>query len=134
MNHGLTSAGLYSGGLSSDVTEFIHRYVFPGGEIPHLSREIELMAAQELECFDVECLRPHYARTLWHWVERLDAQKAAARALVGEKKYRIWRIYMAGYALAFERGWVSIYQVLAGRRRADGKLATPLTRDYMYAA
>ncbi|MDB5812512.1 MAG: SAM-dependent methyltransferase [Betaproteobacteria bacterium] len=133
MNHGLTSAGLYSGGLSSDVAEFIDRYVFPGGEIPHLSREIELMASAELECYDVECWRPHYAKTLWHWAERLDARKAEARALVGEKAYRIWRIYMAGYALAFERGWVSIYQVLAGKRLENGQLTTPLTRNYMYA-
>ena len=120
--------------MSPDVADFIDRYVFPGGEIPHLSKEIELMATAELECFDVECLRPHYAKTLWHWVERLDAHKTAARALVGEKKYRIWRIYMAGYALAFERGWVSVYQVLAGKRLASGKLGTPLTREYMYRA
>jgi len=132
MNHGLTSAGLYSGGLSADIADFIDRYVFPGGEIPHLSREIELMAGAQLECCDVECLRPHYAKTLWHWVERLDAHKAEARAIVGEKKYRIWRIYMAGYALAFERGWVSIHQVLASRPLENGRLATPLTRDYMY--
>ena len=134
MNHGLTSAGLYSGGLSSDIEEFVDRYVFPGGEIPHLSKEIELMASEHLECLDVESLGPHYAKTLWHWVERLDARKDEARALVGEKKYRIWRIYMAGYALAFERGWVSVYQVLAGRRLANGALTAPLTREHMYAA
>jgi len=133
MNHGLTSTGLYSGGLSSDIAEFVDRYVFPGGEIPHLSKEIELMASEHLECLDVESLRPHYAKTLWHWVERLDARKDEARALVGEKNYRIWRIYMAGYALAFERSWVSVYQVLAGRRLANGALRAPLTREYMYS-
>ncbi len=132
MNHGLTSAGLYSGGLSPDVADFIERYVFPGGEIPHLSKEIELMASKNLECLDVECLRPHYAKTLWHWVERLDAHKDEARALVGEKRYRIWRIYMAGYALAFQRGWVSVNQVLAGRPLPNGALSTPLTREHMY--
>jgi cyclopropane-fatty-acyl-phospholipid synthase len=132
MNHGLTSAGLYSGGLSPDIADFIERYVFPGGEIPHLSKEIELMASKNLECLDVECLRPHYAKTLWHWVERLDAHKDEARALVGEKRYRIWRIYMAGYGLAFERGWVSVNQVLAGRPLPNGALSTPLTREHMY--
>jgi cyclopropane-fatty-acyl-phospholipid synthase len=134
MNHGLTSAGLYCGGMSSDVSEFLDRYVFPGGEIPHLSREIELMARANLETHDVECLRPHYARTLWQWVERLDARKEEARAIVGEKKYRIWRIYMAGYALAFQRGWVSIYQVLAGRPTSGGALSAPLTREHIYRA
>lgn len=132
MNHGLTSAGLHSGGLSRDITDFVERYVFPGGEIPHLSKEIELMAREQLECLDVESLRPHYARTLWHWVERLDARRDEARALVGEKKYRIWRIYMAGYALAFQRGWVSVYQVLAGRQKADGSMPVPLTREHVY--
>jgi len=132
MNHGLTSAGLHSGGLSPDVADFIEHYVFPGGEIPHLSKEIELMAQENLECLDVECLRPHYAKTLWHWVERLDAHRDEARALVGEKKYRTWRIYMAGYALAFQRGWVSVNQVLAGRPLRDGSLSTPLTREHVY--
>jgi len=134
MNHGLTSTGIYSGGLGRDVTDFIDRYVFPGGEIPHLSKEIELMARENLECADIECLRPHYARTLWQWVERLDDHREQARELVGEKKYRIWRIYMAGYALAFQRGWVSVYQVLAGRRLASGALGTPLTREHVYRA
>ncbi len=132
MNHGLTSAGLHSGGLSSDVADFIEDYVFPGGEIPHLSKEIELMAHENLECLDVECLRPHYVKTLWHWVERLDARRDEARALVGEKKYRIWRIYMAGYALAFQRGWVSVNQVLAGRPLPNGALPAPLTREHVY--
>ena len=132
MNHGLTSAGLYSGGMSKDITDFIDRYVFPGGEIPHLSKEIEAMARSRLECADIECLRPHYAKTLWHWVDRLEARKDEARALVGEKKYRIWRIYMAGYALAFQRGWASVYQVLAGKPLANGALTLPLTREYIY--
>ena len=52
---------------------------------------------------------------------------------MGEKIYRIWRIYMAGSAHAFERGWMSIYQVLAGKPLADGKLVVPATRDYIYA-
>ena len=106
--------------------------MFPGGEIPHLSKEIELMARENLECLDVECLRPHYAKTLWHWVERLDARREEARALVGEKKYRIWRIYMAGYALAFQRSWVSVNQVLAGRPLPGGTQSTPLTREHVY--
>ncbi|HUO44310.1 MAG TPA: class I SAM-dependent methyltransferase, partial [Burkholderiales bacterium] len=132
MNHGLTSAGLHAGGMSRDVSDFIDRYVFPGGEIPHLSKEVELLARSGLECADIECLRPHYAKTLWHWVDRLEARRDEARALVGEKKYRIWRIYMAGYALAFQRGWVSVYQALAGKPLANGALALPLTREHIY--
>jgi cyclopropane-fatty-acyl-phospholipid synthase len=51
---------------------------------------------------------------------------------VGEEKYRIWRIYMAGSAHAFDRGWLSLWQLLAGKPHADGRLPHPLTRDYIY--
>jgi len=51
---------------------------------------------------------------------------------VGEKLYRIWRIYMAGSALGFERGWMSIYQVLAGKPLPGGALELPETREYIY--
>ena len=50
----------------------------------------------------------------------------------GEKAYRVWRIYMAGSAHAFARGWMSIYQALAGRPAPDGSLDLPLTRNYIY--
>ena len=91
------------------------------------------MAAQGLECRDVESLRPHYAKTLWHWVERLEAQREAAIKCVGEKIFRVWRIYMAGSANSFERGWLSVHQVLAGKPLPDGTLPLPLSRDYIYA-
>jgi cyclopropane-fatty-acyl-phospholipid synthase len=51
---------------------------------------------------------------------------------VGEEKFRVWRIYRAGSAHAFDRGWMSLWQVLAGKPLADGRLPHPLTRDYMY--
>jgi cyclopropane-fatty-acyl-phospholipid synthase len=118
--------------LGSDIGGFIDEYVFPGGELTHISRVVEEMSRQGLEAWDVESLRPHYARTLWQWVQRLERSRGAALAEVGEKIYRIWRIYMAGSAHAFERGWLSVYQVLAAKPTIAGALALPLTREYMY--
>jgi cyclopropane-fatty-acyl-phospholipid synthase len=132
LNHGITLNAPELRELGSGIGEFIDDYVFPGGELTHISQVIEEMSAQGIECHDVESLRPHYARTLWHWCDRLEASADAARASAGEKLYRVWRIYLAGSAHAFERGWMSVYQVLAGRAGADGALAVPLTRDYMY--
>ena len=132
LNHGITHTTPDQGALGSGIGDFIQDYVFPGGELSHISQVIEAMARQGLESWDVESLRPHYARTLWSWVERLEANRSAALAAVGEKTYRIWRIYMAGSAHAFERGWMSIYQVLAGKALANGALSLPLTRDYIY--
>ena len=133
LNHGITHSVPGQRELGSDIGEFVDRYVFPGGELTHISTVLETLSTQGLESWDVESLRPHYAKTLWHWVERLEANRAAAIAAVGEKLYRVWRIYMAGSALGFERGWMSIYQVLAGKPLPGGALELPETREYIYA-
>jgi cyclopropane-fatty-acyl-phospholipid synthase len=133
LNHGITLNAPGTSEVGSDVGDFVDHYVFPGGELTHISHVLEAMSAQGLECADVEALRPHYARTLWQWVDRLEANRAQALAAVGERLYRIWRIYMAGSAQAFERGWLSVYQVLAGKPLASGALELPPTRDHLYA-
>ena len=69
----------------------------------------------------------------WLSEEQSRALSAEKRAEVGEEKYRIWRIYLAGSAHAFDRGWLSLWQLLAGKPHPDGRLPHPLTRDYMYA-
>ena len=66
-------------------------------------------------------------------MERLESNADAARAEVGDERYRVWRIYMAGSAHAFDRGWLSLWQVVAGKANPDGRLPRPLTREHMYA-
>jgi cyclopropane-fatty-acyl-phospholipid synthase len=132
LNHGITHNALAADSLGSGIGDFVEQYVFPGGELTHVSRVIEGMAAEGLEVVDAEALREHYAKTLWHWVERLEAHADVARNEVGEERFRVWRIYMAGSAHAFDRGWLSLWQVLAGKPLADGRLPHPLTREYMY--
>ncbi len=133
LNHGITHNPLDAKSLGSGLGDFVEEYVFPGGELTHVAKVIEGMAAQGLEVFDAEALREHYARTLWQWCERLEANTDAARAEVGEERYRVWRIYLAGSAHAFDRGWLSLWQLLAGKPLPDGRLPHPLTRGYMYA-
>ncbi len=132
LNHGITHNPLGAQSLGSGIGDFVEEYVFPGGELTHVAKVIEGMAAQGLEVIDGEALREHYAKTLWRWCERLEASADAARAEVGEERYRVWRIYLAGSAHAFDRGWLSLWQVLAGKPLPDGRLPHPLTRDYMY--
>ncbi|MGH6989229.1 MAG: class I SAM-dependent methyltransferase, partial [Stellaceae bacterium] len=95
VNHGITTGNPEGGSAGPQGGGFIDRYVFPGGELPHLSRAVHDMAVAGLDVIDIENLRPHYTETLLHWVRRLDAHRDAALALVGPEKYRIWRIYMA---------------------------------------
>ncbi len=134
LNHGITHNWLGGTSLGSGIGDFVEEYVFPGGQLAHVSRVIQGLAADGLELIDAEALREHYARTLWHWTDRLEANAEAARREVGEERFRIWRIYLAGSAHAFDRGWLSIYQLLAGKPFPDGRLPHPPTREYMYRA
>jgi cyclopropane-fatty-acyl-phospholipid synthase len=133
LNHGITLNQVGVDSLGSGISDFVEEYVFPGGQLAHVARVIEGIAATGLELLDAEPLREHYARTLWHWVERLEHNADAARHEAGEERFRTWRIYLAGSAHAFDRGWLSIFQLLAGKPFPDGRLPHPLTRDYMYS-
>jgi len=144
MNHGITAAGVYNPELGNGMGEFIEKYIFPGGELTHISVVMEAMTNGGLEEVDVENLRPHYARTLWAWSDALEARlPEAAQVLGGEqgaRSLRAYRLYLAGCAMAFEHGWIALHQIL-GQPPATGRsdeldnpadLSYPWRRDYMY--
>jgi cyclopropane-fatty-acyl-phospholipid synthase len=132
LNHGITSVDVENREVGLGAGAFVEKYVFPHGELPHLSLVAKEMAAAGLEVMDVETLRLHYARTLREWSRRLEANLAAARAHAGEKRTRIWRLYLAGCAHAFERNWVSIHQVLAVKNGDPARAVLPWTRADLY--
>jgi cyclopropane-fatty-acyl-phospholipid synthase len=132
LNHGITAADRDGQAQGPPGGEFIDELVFPGGEVPHISRVLYEVAVG-LEILDMEDLRPHYPRTLMHWVRRLEAAREQAIAAAGAERYRIWRVYMAGMALAFDRGWLSVSQVLAQKPLANSPAPRPWTRRYQYA-
>jgi cyclopropane-fatty-acyl-phospholipid synthase len=90
------------------------------------------MSAAGFEVADVESLRRHYALTTAQWASRLEAQQKRARAIAGEKRYRIWSVYLAGCAHGFAHNWINVYQVLACKHGGPGQNPLPLTRDYVY--
>jgi len=129
LNHGITSDEPdWRHGVA---TRFINRHVFPDGELDTISNIQKLMEDAKFEIFDVEGLRQHYAITLRHWVKRLEEKHVEAVRLVGERTYRVWRLYMTGSALQFEQGATGIYQILAVGRE-DGLPVLPLTRRDLY--
>ena len=135
VNHGITSADPESRSVGLGAGEFIDRYVFPDGELPHVALAISELSSAGLELTDAESLRRHYARTLWDWSEAFEANLERASALAGERRARIWRVYLAGCAHAFAHGWINLYQLQAIKPRtdADGAFSPlPLSREYMY--
>lgn len=131
MNHGITSTDPESRDSPMGGGDFIDRYVFPQGELPHISLALKTLQQGGLEALDVENLRRHYARTLEIWAQNYEDNSTAIRSVVDEKRYRIWRVYLAGCAHAFEVDDVSIYQIVCqkARRNAD---SIPWSRRYIY--
>jgi cyclopropane-fatty-acyl-phospholipid synthase len=132
MNHGITAKHTDGRPVARGGGEFIGRYVFPHGELPHLATMTTEISDAGLEVVDVESLRLHYARTLEHWSARLEAQLEQAGQLVPEQALRIWRLYLAGCAYGFARGWMSLHQILAVKPHADGGHELPWTRADLY--
>jgi cyclopropane-fatty-acyl-phospholipid synthase len=129
LNHGITHDT--EGWCKSVSTAFINRYVFPDGELDTVSNVQRAMERSGFEILDVEALRPHYALTLRHWVQRLENGREEALRHVSEPTYRVWRLYMVACALSFEAGDAGVYQILAGRR-VKGLHPVPLTRRDVY--
>jgi cyclopropane-fatty-acyl-phospholipid synthase len=133
LNHGITTSSADNRWMGLGAGEFIDRYVFPGGELPHLSLLSKEMALAGLEIADVESLRRHYAHTCREWASRLELNKERAQLIAGEKRARIWQIYLAGCAYGFANSWMNIYQVLAHKSCNTEMRALPLTREYVYS-
>ena len=132
MNHGITTMDPKSRAVGMGAGEFIDRYIFPHGELPHLSLAVRAMSEENLEAIDIESLRHHYAKTLDFWARRLEAQQQEARKLLGEQRYRTWLVYLAGCAHAFAQGWISLHQILAVKARRRGMAPVRWTRAHQY--
>ncbi|MFZ4480992.1 MAG: class I SAM-dependent methyltransferase [Rhodoferax sp.] len=133
LNHGITSSDIDSRWIGMGAGEFIDRYVFPEGELPHVSLALKEMAGAGLEVLDLESLRRHYARTCAAWSDNLEAHSATAIRIAGERRYRIWQIYLAGCAHGFSNGWMNLYQILCSKAENTDAPRQPLTREYMYS-
>ncbi|QBI18717.1 methyltransferase domain-containing protein [Egibacter rhizosphaerae] len=98
---------------------FINRYVFPDGELMGLGHIVRVMQDEgRFEVRHEENLREHYGKTLAAWTANLNANWDECVAEAGERKARIWRLYMPGCQLAFERDEIQLHQVLAVRTEA----------------
>lgn len=109
LNHGIVTRDRH---IRRTTPTFVNTYVFPDGEL--LPVDMVAGAAEEsgFEIRDAESLRAHYALTLRHWVTNLEKNWDAAIEATDERTYRIWRLYMAASAVAFERAAISVYQLL----------------------
>ncbi|HTN24457.1 MAG TPA: class I SAM-dependent methyltransferase [Solirubrobacteraceae bacterium] len=107
LNHGI--ARLRHG--EAEAGGFSERYVFPDAAPLQLSRVLTALERAGFETEHVEGYREHYARTLTHWLTRLDANAEEGERLAGAERMRVWRLYLRAARSGFQTGFTSIYQV-----------------------
>ncbi len=127
LNHGIA----YSATYRRKGPSFTDRYVFPDADLAPVSTGLRAAELSGFELRDVESLREHYALTLHHWVQRLEAHREEACRITDDTTYRIWRLYMAGSAHGFRNGRLNVYQTLFAKP-VRGHSGLPLTRADWY--
>jgi cyclopropane-fatty-acyl-phospholipid synthase len=128
LNHCITRPD--NSGPSIKREGFINRYVFPDGELEGPGWLIGVMNDHGFEIRHEENLREHYAKTLAAWCANLDDRWDEAVAEVGQGTARVWRLYMAGSQLGFDRNVVQLHQMLGVKLHADGSSGMPLRPDW----
>ncbi|MGH4031536.1 class I SAM-dependent methyltransferase [Actinomycetota bacterium Odt1-20B] len=99
---------------------FIEAYIAPDMHMRPLGETVGLLEAAGLEVRSAESLREHYVRTVAAWQRTLEERWPEAVRLVGEETARVWRLYLAGGALAFEERRMGVDQILCVRPTPDG--------------
>ncbi|MGH7821112.1 MAG: class I SAM-dependent methyltransferase, partial [Candidatus Binatia bacterium] len=129
LNHGITHERKWQW---TPQWDFVTRYVFPNAELDNVSHMLTVMEDGGWEIRDVEQLREHYSRTCRHWAERLLARREQALALVPEKTYRIWCLYLIASSMYFAEGSIGLYQTVLSKSD-PAAVAVPTTREGIYA-
>ncbi|MGH7130855.1 MAG: class I SAM-dependent methyltransferase [Phycisphaerales bacterium] len=111
------------------VDSWTTTHIFPGAYVPSLGEMMDIFESNALVALDVENLRPHYAETLRHWLERFERQRDRVREMFDERFVRMWRMYLAGSRAAFLTGWMQLFQVTFSRVTNDH---VPFTREHLY--
>ncbi len=109
---------------------FINRYIFPDGELTGPAKIMEAMTAEGWEVRHQENIREHYTKTLNAWRDNLEANWDSAVAEVGERKARVWRLYMATSQYGFSRNMIQLHQFLGTNTDAHGRSGMPLRPDF----
>jgi len=94
---------------------FIEAFIAADMSMRPVGATVELIEDAGLEVRGVQAMREHYVRTIEAWHCTLEERWDDAVALVGVETARVWRLYLAGSALAFEQGRMGVDQILARR-------------------
>ena len=94
-------------------TDFIQKYIFPGGMLPSEAALKPIIAAAGLDWRGLERFGQDYAETLRLWDERFQAAWDDIRRIGGfdERFRRLWRFYLAYCEAGFRTGRTNVIQL-----------------------
>lgn len=107
---------------------FIESYITPDMTMYPVGTTLGHLEQAGFEIRDVHVLREHYAHTIRAWEQTFSANLDRLRAIAGDEQIRVWRLYLAGVALAFEGNRMGVNQILATRTTPAGVSGMPPAR------
>ena len=115
--------------IKRNLSPWTQKRIFPGSYVPALTEVLPLLERWKFTVLDVENLRLHYARTLEEWLSRYEKSFENVARRYGLTFARMWRLYLAGSAAAFQTGSLQLFQItFAGSKCAE----VPWSRAYLY--
>ena len=98
------------------ASDFIQRYIFPGGMLPSPRVFFDLAKEAQLQPLDSSYFGRHYAQTLSHWHERFLQVLPDVNAFGFDERFvRMWRYYLAYCEAGFRTGRVDVMQTVLRR-------------------
>lgn len=91
-------------------TDFIQRYVFPGGMLPSPQKMAQQSHRVGLAIVGERAFGLDYARTLVHWRDRFEQKRAQVNAQGFDERFvRLWRFYLCYCEAGFRAGSTNVH-------------------------
>jgi cyclopropane-fatty-acyl-phospholipid synthase len=93
-------------------SDFMRKYIFPGGMLPCESRLLEETRRAGLEWRGISRFGQNYAQTLSEWGQRFEAAWDDIKSLGFDDRFgRLWRFYLSYCEAAFRTGRTDVVQL-----------------------
>ena len=109
---------------SHGTDPWIHRYIFPNGELPSIAR-IGQACEPHFVIEDLHNFGADYDRTLMCWHERFVTAWPRFSDELGERFFRMWRYYLLCSAAAFRVRDIQLWQWVLSPRGVRGGYRRP---------
>ena len=93
-------------------SEWIRKYIFPGGYLPALEEIFKAIEGLDFTLIDLDNWRLHYYRTLKEWLRRFEENRNWVIENLGDTFYRMWKFYLTASAVSFKIAANYVFQIL----------------------